>query len=243
MNIIKLDAIGSTNDYLKELCLIKSVENFTVVVAKNQTQGKGQLGAIWKTESGKNLTFSILIANLFDNSNQIFDLNVAVSNAIIEVLESFDIPNLAIKWPNDILSGNTKIGGILIENTFKPDKKIQSVVGIGLNVNQTNFENLPKASSLSIVSNQIFDLEALFEKIVIQIKLNNSLIYEGHSELMWDFYHQRLFKKNIEMEFKTLDDIIFIGKISKVTKTGLLEILFFDNSVKTFSIREIQMIY
>ncbi len=105
MKLIKLDAIDSTNDYLKQLSSVSVVENFTVVTTKNQTNGKGQMGTIWKSESGKNITFSILIKNILYNYNQIFDLNVVVACSIIQVLEVFSIPNLTVKWPNDIMSG------------------------------------------------------------------------------------------------------------------------------------------
>lgn len=243
MNLIKLDATDSTNDYLKQLLNHEVVENFSVVVAKSQTKGKGQMGAVWKSELGKNLTFSILIKNNFENSNQIFDLNVAVAVAIIQVLDTFKIPELAIKWPNDILSGNTKIGGILIENSFKHDKTIASIVGIGLNVNQTDFENLPKASSLSKIRNQKYDLDLLLAKIVLKIKENCQLIIQRKSQLLWDFYHYRLFKKDVEMEFETQLNFKFSGIIQGVSKTGLLEVLVDKNVIKRFSIKEIQMIY
>lgn len=243
MNLIKLDATYSTNDYLKQLSSIEVVENFTVVNTKSQTNGKGQMGAIWKSESGKNLTFSILIKQVLFNSNEIFDLNVAVAISIIQVLETLKITELAIKWPNDILSGNTKIGGVLIENSFKHDKSIESIVGIGINVNQTDFENLPKASSLSKIMNQKYDLDFLLEKIVLKIEKNCQLIMQKKSQLLWDFYHNRLFKKDVEMEFETELDFKFSGIIQGVSNTGLLEVLVDNKTIKTFLIKEIQMVY
>ena len=104
MNIIKLDATPSTNDFLKALLTNQFVENFTVVTAENQTSGRGQMGAKWEVESGKNLTFSVLVKDVLTEINSIFHLNVLVAVSIIEALEHFNIPNLAIKWPNDILA-------------------------------------------------------------------------------------------------------------------------------------------
>jgi BirA family transcriptional regulator, biotin operon repressor / biotin---[acetyl-CoA-carboxylase] ligase len=80
MKLLKLDATDSTNDYLKQLSSKEIVENFTIIVAKSQTKGKGQMGAVWKSQSGKNLTFSILIKNSLENSNQIFDCSSCNSN-------------------------------------------------------------------------------------------------------------------------------------------------------------------
>lgn len=152
MNIIKLSAINSTNDYLKKLSAGQYLENFTVVVAEHQTAGKGQMGAKWSVVPGKNLTFSVLIKDLLLEINEIFNLNAAVAISITETLESFNIPDICIKWPNDILAGNKKIGGVLIENSIKNNGEIFSIVGIGLNINQLDFENLPKASSLAVVT-------------------------------------------------------------------------------------------
>lgn len=243
MNLIKLDAIDSTNDYLKQLSNNLDLKNFTVVVAKNQTKGKGQMGAEWNSEIGKNLTFSILINTILHQFDEIFDLNVAVANSIIQVLDTLEVPKLSIKWPNDILSGTTKIAGILIENSFKHDKTIASIVGIGLNVNQTNFEKLTKASSLSVIMNQEYDLELVLKKIVIQIEKNCDIIKEKKSQLLWDYYHNRLFRKDIKMSFKTINDENFTGIIKGVSRNGQLQVLVSDNNLKRFSVKEIQLLY
>ncbi len=243
MNIIKLDATDSTNDYLKQLCANKSVDNLTVVVAKNQTKGKGQMGAIWNSEIGKNLTFSILIKNNFFIPVQIFDLNVLITTSIFVFLEDLNVPDLAIKWPNDILSGNQKICGILIENSFKADKSIESLVGIGLNVNQSDFENLPKATSLSKVMKQEYDLDILLGKLVEKIELNYKKSVDNNFKIYWNFYRQHLFCKNTIMKFETPNGVTFSGKIIGVNKKGLLEVFNQENKVKTFNIKEIQLLY
>ncbi|MBP6100100.1 MAG: biotin--[acetyl-CoA-carboxylase] ligase, partial [Flavobacterium sp.] len=139
MKTIKLDAIDSTNDYLKKLSKKEVIENFTMVLANSQSHGKGQRGASWSSEEGKNVIMSVLLKDLLVSREQLFDLNVLVSVSVFEVLEEKNISKLHIKWPNDIMSDAKKIGGILIENTFKTDNSIVSIVGIGLNVNQTDF--------------------------------------------------------------------------------------------------------
>ena len=79
MKLIKLDAIDSTNDFLKRLSVEQSLENFTVVTAESQTRGKGQMGAKWDSETGKNLMISVLVNNVLNTISEIFDLNVAVA--------------------------------------------------------------------------------------------------------------------------------------------------------------------
>ncbi len=116
MNIIKLDAIDSTNEYLKQLISNNLLPNFTVVTANFQSKGKGQMGSSWSSEAGKNLTMSILVFDILSDSQDMFYLNMAVALSVQEVLKNFNVPNVAIKWPNDIMSGKQKLGGILIEN-------------------------------------------------------------------------------------------------------------------------------
>jgi len=243
MNIIKLNAIDSTNDFLKELSKKQVLENFSVIVTKNQSNGKGQMGATWDSEVGKNLIMSVLVKDILSNIEEIFHLNVAVALSVVQVLEKLNIPKLSIKWPNDILSDTKKLCGILIENTIKSDSKIESVVGIGLNVNQNKFNNLPKASSLYVVMQKEFNIDILLNRIIFQIKKNCSLILSNQEEKLWKEFHKYLFKLNVPMPFEDADKNRFMGIIQLVTKDGKLQVVFEDDSVKNFGIKEIQMLY
>ncbi len=243
MQLIKLDAIDSTNDFLKSLSGSQIVENFTVVTAEDQTKGKGQMGAKWVSETGKNLIMSILIKDLLLDIHQIYNLNVAVSLGVISALEKFDIPNLSIKWPNDIMSANKKVGGILIENSIKTNGEIISIVGLGLNVNQINFEELPKASSLAVIAKANFDKEAILFEIVENFKRNVSQLMNHESDVLWTNYNSKLFKKGIPMPFEDQNGQQFMGIIQDVNRFGRLQILLEDDSIATFDIKEIVMLY
>ena len=242
MLIIKLDAIDSTNSYLRELLQKKKLETFTVVSAKSQTNGKGQMGSTWTTESDKNLIISILINNSVENINQIFDLNIIVALSVIAVLNSEKIPNLSIKWPNDIMSENKKIGGILIENLIKENGAINSIIGIGLNVNQTHFENLPKASSLKNSMQMDFDIDLLIEKIVVQLK-DNLKNLDNFKQIYWNDYNNLLFKKNIPTVFQNANKNKFMGIIQNVNTDGTLNLLLENDAIQSFKIKEISMLY
>jgi BirA family transcriptional regulator, biotin operon repressor / biotin---[acetyl-CoA-carboxylase] ligase len=242
MKLIKLDAIDSTNEFLKGLSNNQKLENFTVVTAENQTKGKGQMGSVWNSEPSKNLIMSILITNFIRTTNQIFDLNIAVSVSIIQVLKDFDIPELSVKWPNDIMSYSKKIGGILIENSIKSDGSIHSIVGLGLNVNQTDFENLPKASSLFLICNRTFDKEAILLKIIDKLE-NNIQNWNQNSDLLWSEYTSKLFKTGIPIPFSIGNQHNFMGIIQGVSSIGKLKILLKDDSIAEFDIKEIQMLY
>ncbi|MBT8321842.1 MAG: biotin--[acetyl-CoA-carboxylase] ligase, partial [Eudoraea sp.] len=119
MHLIKLGATDSTNAYLKELLASKDAPDGTVVQAECQQKGRGQMGREWHSEPGKNLTFSLL--KKFSNFpvTKQFLLNIISSLAVVEVLNTYDVPELKVKWPNDIMSGNQKICGILVENVVK----------------------------------------------------------------------------------------------------------------------------
>lgn len=243
MKVIKLDAIDSTNDFLKELSKKQVVDNFTIVVTKNQTKGKGQMGATWNSEMGKNLIMSILIKDVLENTDAIFHLNIAVALAVIHVLEEYNLPKLSIKWPNDIMSDNKKLCGILIENSFKSDSSIESIVGIGLNVNQTIFDNLPKASSMAVIMQKEFDLEALLDSMLFHIKKNCSLIVSHQEIKLWNDFHNHLFKLNVPMPFEDANQNRFMGIIKGVTNDGKLEVTLENDIVKTYGIKEIQMLF
>jgi BirA family biotin operon repressor/biotin-[acetyl-CoA-carboxylase] ligase len=243
MKLIKLDAIDSTNDFMKRLSADQTLENFTVVVAENQTHGKGQMGAKWESETGKNLMVSVLVNDKLNNVSEIFYLNFAVALSIIAVLKNNNIPNLAIKWPNDILSDNKKLAGILIENTLKNNGEINSIIGIGLNVNQLNFDELPKASSLAAIMKTEFDKDSILNQLVESLKLNLELLQKNSGNELWENYNRLLFKKGVPMAFSLPNRNKFMGIIQGVNASGKLEVKLQDDCIESYGIKEIQLLY
>ncbi|OAZ04971.1 biotin--[acetyl-CoA-carboxylase] ligase [Flavobacterium succinicans] len=242
MKLIKLDAIDSTNDFLKGISSLPETVNFTVVTAELQTKGKGQMGHKWESEVGKNLIMSVLVKDFFQDVSRLFHLNIAFALAVIEALESYNVPELSIKWPNDIMSYSKKIGGILIENSIKSDGSIESIIGLGLNVNQTNFEDLPKASSLAVICGVEFDRELILRLLVKYLKQNIEE-WQEKEQHFWKDYKLRLFKKDIPMPFADENGVHFMGIIQGVSAFGKLQVLLEDDSFKEFDIKEIQMLY
>jgi BirA family biotin operon repressor/biotin-[acetyl-CoA-carboxylase] ligase len=243
MNIIKLNAIASTNSFLKELSGSQKVQNFTIVVADNQVQGRGQRGNTWVTESGKNLTFSMYVGDFDFNQYGFFLLNILVPIAIVEVLQKRHVPNVAIKWPNDILAENKKIAGILIENSFKSAHEISSVIGIGLNVNQLLFEDLPQASSLLALTGIVSDRDELLEQIGKQIKDKVESLGQFSKETLWNAYHDLLFRKDKPATFLDRNNQHFVGIIRKVTEEGLLQIELEDEVFVNFETKQVKLLY
>ncbi|MHC5202529.1 biotin--[acetyl-CoA-carboxylase] ligase [Myroides sp. LJL119] len=243
MNIIKLDAIGSTNTYLKELLVQSNLPNLSVVVAQRQLNGRGQRGAKWAVSDSSSLTFSVLVKDVLRDVGQIFDLNVAVALSVQQALESQMELSFHIKWPNDILSANKKIGGILIENSIKTVNDVQSIVGIGINVNQEDMSDLPKASSLRLLKGIECDKEKIFVDILNFLQGNLDLIQKGESNLLWDQYHKKLFRKDMVSSFQDSNAENFNGIIKGVTRYGNLQVLTDNQELREFGIKEIKLLY
>lgn len=240
MKIIKPNAIDSTNNFIKELSKNSFLENYTVVLTQNQTNGRGQQENLWFSEPFKNLTFSVFLRDLgLEITNQKY-LNFAISLAVFEVLKSQKIPNLSIKWPNDILSGNKKICGILIENTIRKKLISISIIGIGLNVNQEIFEEtLKKVTSLKNITNIEFNLDDLFFEIVTKIKENIKLLSTKKFDILEQSYCAFLFKINTKSMFKKPNQEFFMGIIRGISSSGNILIELEDETIKEFGVKEI----
>ncbi|MBL4754156.1 MAG: biotin--[acetyl-CoA-carboxylase] ligase [Flavobacteriales bacterium] len=168
--MIKLDATTSTNDYAQALLTKgENIAEGTVVIADKQLMGRGQRGNSWVSEPGLNLTFSIILYPKFLRPSDQFELSKAISLGIVSYLRTalpVNLSLISVKWPNDIYVGDKKVCGILIENLVSGAKLTHSVVGIGLNVNQTQFsDSLPNPTSMHLVANSAFDLEQVRKEL------------------------------------------------------------------------------
>lgn len=146
-----LKNVDSTNSHAKLLLSKSNPIEGTVIYAANQQAGRGQIGSSWQSEPDKNLLLSIILYPKFLSASAQFMLNKVVCLAATDVLcgMGLDRQQVKIKWPNDIYVGNRKIGGILIENQLKGNNLHHSVVGLGLNINQFEFDrSLPNPTSV-----------------------------------------------------------------------------------------------
>ena len=162
MDLIIFDTLPNTNEFLMEMSK-KDANSWTVIYAKNQTKGKGYAGNEWKVIVGENLTFSFLLKTAYSFQELIY-FNQWISNTICSFLKQFSA-NVKVKWPNDIILNNKKVCGILIEN-HRTNGVMNSVIGIGINVNQTDFNHLPKAISLNIATDKKYDIEEILTDLM-----------------------------------------------------------------------------
>ncbi|WP_417886367.1 biotin--[acetyl-CoA-carboxylase] ligase [Zunongwangia sp.] len=243
MNIIKVNAIPSTNDFVKEYYTGNSKFEPVCVRALEQTAGRGQRGAIWNTKPGENLTFSILYPKIDVQLNRQFLLSASVSLVVLEVLKNLGVPKLSVKWPNDILSGNQKICGILIENLLKRNEISASVIGIGLNVNQTDFGDLNQAASLKIITGETFNIDEILKKLILELENRLSKLSINTERTFLEEYASKMFKKDIVSTFQEKDGKYFNGIIRGVTTQGLLNVEVEEGVFRTFDLKEVKLMY
>lgn len=241
MNIIKLNAIESTNSYLKELMQTTDLENYTVVVAENQTAGRGQMGSVWEVESGKSLTFSVFVKWSDFKIESQFYFNMCVSLACSEVLKRHTSATIKVKWPNDIMAEKDKIAGILIENSIRSKKIATSIVGIGINVNQIFFpKHLEGITSLAKLEGEIVDKEQLMIALMYELKNQLQKFEMGEFELIKEDYMNSLFELNKPRVFETVLGEQFLGKIVDVNSNGQLVVATDNKKTRKFGIKEVK---
>ena len=242
MKITRFKTLESTNQYLQNLLNegIDIVDN--IVVTDYQTSGKGQGKNVWESEDGKNLLFSIALDMSFLKAENQFILTQMVSVAMINVLKKY-LPeeSLFIKWPNDIYFNDKKIAGILIKNEIKGMMMGTSIIGIGLNVNQTSFDkNLPNPISMKMITEKDFDLDELLSAISYQLSAisqqpttnsqqptANSYIKHLYRYQQWAFYkHEGSVKEMMIVGYDQFGRLILKEKNDREVVCDLKEIAF-----------------
>lgn len=243
MHLIKLNATDSTNSYLRSLSTKESIEDFTTVLAEKQLNGKGQMGAIWSSQASKNLTFSVFIDISEFKLEHPFYISITTSLAIFKALQFFLNSRLSVKWPNDILSEDKKVCGVLIENVIKQSQIKGTIIGIGLNVNQSEFKNLPNATSLKMISGKIYDLDEVLNEIIKNLKAYFKVLKAGKYKTLKAEYERHLFRKNKPSTFKDAEGYVFPGFIKGISESGNLKVLLEDDVIREFDLKEITLLY
>jgi len=241
-NIIKLNAITSTNDWLKQKYDKNKCRDGDLVWANKQTKGRGQKDKVWISEPGKNLTFSFFKVLKKLEVNDQFIINCSVSLAIINALKKIYVPKMSLKWPNDILSENKKICGILIENFVKGGVISGTIVGVGLNVNQIDFEKLDGASSILNQTKKEFNLEFVLNLLLDSFEESFRHCKRKNKKHLIKEYEKLLFGKNQIYKFQ-IGHNIFDAIIKGVNLDGKLIVQNKEDEIVMFSSSTIKMFY
>jgi len=239
--IVRLEVTDSTNNYANRQIRENAILEGTVFLTYEQTAGRGQLKNVWESEPGQNLIFSIVLCPEFLEIRRQFMLSKVVTLGIYKALSKY-VDSLKIKWPNDIYVGNQKLGGILIENSIMNGLLKSSVVGIGLNVNQTVFRSdAPNPVSMQLLTNQHYDCEIILSEILSGIDWYYALLRAGKEAAIDQEFTFVLYRLN-EKHFYKAEDDIFEGEIIGVNEIGQLLIRKNDGKVLEFHFKEVEFL-
>ncbi|MGL5637683.1 MAG: biotin--[acetyl-CoA-carboxylase] ligase [Bacteroidales bacterium] len=239
---IYLDEVDSTNKYLRELTdKNKHLEEGTLIWSKKQTKGRGQTGNNWESEENKNLTFSFVLYPVFIHINEQFILSELVATALLEEL-SLIASGFSIKWPNDIYWMDKKIAGILIENDLIGSQIDETIIGIGLNVNQTQFiSNAPNPVSLKQITGENYNLEELLDSIMSNIFSKYlQLISDGPSDIH-SCYMSHLYRKDGLHTYRDKHGI-FEATIDHIEPDGHLILIDKEQKLRSYAFKEVEFI-
>lgn len=243
MNIKFLEETESTNLWAADHC--RELEDFTYIEASAQTAGRGQRGNSWEAEPGKNLTFSVMYRPVNFEAKRQFAISEAVALAIVETLAHFGIDS-SVKWPNDIYMGDKKICGILIEHSILGTEIAHTIIGAGLNVNQTEFlSDAPNPTSMALATGTRFDLADVRKELCDRIERHLRLLAEeGGKELAHQEFLRNLWRGDGNYypfcDAETAET--FTARICDVQPDGFLILEDINESCRRFAFKEVRFI-
>ena len=230
-----LSEVDSTNNYAMRLIDADKARHGTLVVAKKQTEGKGQRGKIWTDDGSGSLLMSLVIEPKREIGDQ-FAFSAGVAVSVAETLQSLlNDQSVWIKWPNDMIICDKKAGGILIENVLRGSVWTHAVVGIGINVGQERMDELPFATSLRMVmsGDEIPDVTNLALRMRAAVLTMSDHKYQAYQNLLHKKDDHFLYKK---------DGSIHSGILRGVHQNGML-VVEEENSEITYRHGEIEWIW
>lgn len=241
---ITLASVDSTNAYAHHLCATTSPIDGTAIFTTEQTQGRGQLNNKWESEPQQNIALSIIFKPDFLKIANHFLLNQAIALGVHDLISQYVKEDVKIKWSNDIYVGSNKIGGILIQNSIQGTNIQHSIVGIGLNINQTEFSTaVPNPTSLRLLTQKDYDLLEIVEQLCIYLENRYLQLKSGQHLLLKKDYADRLYLNGIWAKYlRTADNNLIIGKIEGVKESGEL-ILRTNMGLEIFDFKEIKFLH
>jgi BirA family transcriptional regulator, biotin operon repressor / biotin---[acetyl-CoA-carboxylase] ligase len=236
-HLIHLPSCPSTNAFAHEMLSGGNAVDGSVIITSEQTAGKGQRNSSWEAEPGKNLTFSVIIRPNI-HAQQQFWLNIISSLAVNNLLTKYLGNKVKVKWPNDIYYEDRKICGILIRNFIKGTEVENSIIGVGLNVNQVKFEE-QKAISMAMICGQQFSLQSVLDDLLEQLELSLTQLRLGYLKELKKEYLSKLYWFHERHLFKS--ENLFSGTIIGVDDNGFL-LVKTDEGERYFNFKEIEYV-
>ena len=241
--VFDLNTVDSTNDYLLRLINSGQCHEGTLVVAKEQTAGKGLAGNKWESEPGKNLTFSFYMVPDFLEPARQFDLNKAISLAVCDyVRQKLPGENVRVKWPNDIYTGNRKVAGILIQTAIRGDRFEYVITGIGINVNQQVFlSDAPNPVSLIHYLKKELDLAPELSQVIRFLNGRLDMLRESSSDQLDRDYLFALYRYDQYAEY-VYQGTPVVARIKGVNNFGQLILITADKKKLVCGLKEVEFV-
>lgn len=227
---IELIQTESTNNYAMQHIQSGMAQPGSVWFTLNQTKGKGQRGKVWNSENGKNLAYTAIFnPDALFNIHKAFILSATVAIACCKCINEFVANDALIKWPNDIYWNDRKAAGILIENIIVNEHWKWVVIGIGVNVNQTEFKYLPNPVSLKQITGKEFEVELLARTLTKYLNETFNYFKQFGEKAIIEEYNKLLYKKGELVKFKK-ETRTFNARVQQADSYGRLHI---SDSVET----------
>jgi BirA family biotin operon repressor/biotin-[acetyl-CoA-carboxylase] ligase len=218
----ELHEVDSTNIYAIDKVQSNLAAHGSAFFAKSQFAGKGQRNKTWISENGSNIILSVVIDPSFLLISQQFALSVMTSLAVFDFFSAYAGEETKIKWPNDLFWRDRKTGGILIDNHIQGTKWQYSVIGIGININQTQFSPIiQQAASLKQITGKDYDPVDLAKELCHYLDSRFEALKAGQFSQQLSEYNLHLYKKGETVRFKK-DNIAFSASVESVNQTGEL---------------------
>jgi BirA family biotin operon repressor/biotin-[acetyl-CoA-carboxylase] ligase len=247
-NCIRLSETESTNTYAINLLKEVNVTEGTIIIAENQTKGRGQRGSYWLAEPGENITSSLIIHPEFLSLNEHFLISKIIALSIQKSIKDFlltDKSDIKIKWPNDIMVKGHKISGILIENTIQDTRIKNCIIGFGINVNQTSFGELNNiATSVFCLNKRKSNADEIINSVCSYFESYYLKLKQKKYKPINEEYLENLLHYNVLFQYNEIaSDKIILGKIVDVENNGLIVIKTVpNNEIKKYSLKEINFL-
>lgn len=247
---INLPTVDSTNLFVREMLQEEqtgqvvsatALPGFTLVVADDQTRGRGQQGNSWETERGKNLTFSLLCHPDFLLASRQFVLSQCMAVAVREALAQY-VDGVEVKWPNDIYVGERKISGTLIECDLQGKHIANCIIGVGININQTEFRSdAPNPTSLRLLTGEEHDREEVLSSVIRHFLQGYEQLANGQEEEVRQRYMQHLYRRTGMHRYSDVRGA-FMAEIADVEPTGHLHLRFENGNMVRYEFKELRFL-
>jgi len=236
---VELTTVDSTNNYAMGLVQKGFARHGAVFFAYNQTEGKGQRGKSWLSLPGENLILSVVLQPAILMPHHTFSLSAAIAMACYDLFKKYAGQQVKIKWPNDIYWRDRKAGGILIENIMGNDFWHYAIVGIGMNINQTQFsENLIRPISLKQITGHSYHLTELAKELCVLLETHYQNLLTDQGKI-FEYYNNNLYKINEPIRLKK-KNIVFDTILKGVSIEGKL--ITNDKMEREFNFGEVEWI-